>query len=67
MNKTEHSFACIEEGDSTKVSWYGCPVCGYKKMLRVRDDKVLLNFPGYCVRCKNESLINYEPELRRAT
>ncbi|MCM1245989.1 MAG: cysteine-rich KTR domain-containing protein [Roseburia sp.] len=33
-------------------------------MLRVRDDTVLLNFPGYCKRCKSESLINLEPEPR---
>lgn len=42
--------------------WYKCPVCGYPKMFRLRSDTRLVNFPGYCKRCKTESIITIEPK-----
>lgn len=49
------------------TSWYTCPVCSNPKMLKVREDTVLENFPGYCKRCKQEIIITYKPpEPRRA-
>ncbi|MBO5426771.1 MAG: conjugal transfer protein [Lachnospiraceae bacterium] len=42
--------------------WFPCPICKYPKMLKLRSDTKLINFPGYCKRCKTESLITTEPE-----
>ncbi|MGN0352396.1 MAG: cysteine-rich KTR domain-containing protein [Roseburia sp.] len=44
--------------------WYKCPKCGNPKMLVVRDDTVLVNFPGYCKKCKEQSIITIEPKSR---
>lgn len=35
-----------------------CPVCGGKTRNRISDETVLINFPLYCPKCKNETLIN---------
>ena len=43
--------------------WVGCPKCG-GKMLMVREDTKLVNFPAYCKKCKSESVINFEPMSR---
>ena len=37
--------------------WILCPVCGSKTHNKMRDDTVLLNFPLYCPKCKQETLI----------
>lgn len=42
-------------------SWCGCPRCGFPKMLKVRQDTILKNFPAYCKKCKKESVITIEP------
>ena len=44
--------------------WYKCPNCGNPKMFAVRDDTKLVNFPGYCKKCKTESIITTEPKRR---
>lgn len=46
-----------------RTYWIACPRCG-GKMLMVRDDTKLVNFPGYCKKCKNESIITLEPKSR---
>lgn len=38
--------------------WVHCPVCGNKTRLRIRKDTELKNFPLYCPKCKQESLID---------
>ena len=38
--------------------WLRCPVCGNKTRLKVRHDTELINFPLYCPKCKQETLIN---------
>ncbi|GAA0246816.1 cysteine-rich KTR domain-containing protein [Faecalicatena contorta] len=38
--------------------WILCPVCGSKTRLKIREDTVLENFPLYCPKCKQETLIN---------
>lgn len=38
--------------------WILCPVCGNKTRLQLRADTELKNFPLYCPKCKQESLIN---------
>ena len=35
-----------------------CPVCGNKTRLKVRQDTELINFPLYCPKCKQETLVN---------
>lgn len=42
----------------TKSEWVRCPVCGSKTRLQIRRDTELKNFPLYCPKCKQESLIN---------
>ncbi|OUO74653.1 conjugal transfer protein [Blautia sp. An249] len=37
--------------------WILCPKCGNKTRNRLRSDTVLKNFPLYCPKCKQESLI----------
>lgn len=38
--------------------WIYCPVCGSKTRVKVRRDTELRNFPLYCPKCKQETLIN---------
>ena len=38
--------------------WILCPRCGNKTRLKIREDTELINFPLYCPKCKQESLIN---------
>ena len=38
--------------------WLLCPVCGNKTRLKLREDTILENFPLYCPKCKQETLIN---------
>lgn len=37
--------------------WILCPICGNKTRDRIRADTVLKNYPLYCPKCKQESLI----------
>lgn len=47
--------------DRTKLSeWIRCPVCGNKTRDRIRGDTVLKNYPLYCPKCKQETLIEAE-------
>ena len=38
--------------------WLLCPVCGNKTRLKLREDTILENFPLYCPKCRQETLIN---------
>ena len=38
--------------------WIPCPVCKENTDVKVYGDTVLLNFPLYCPKCDNETLIN---------
>lgn len=40
--------------------WVICPVCKSKTRVKLRQDTVLLNFPLFCPKCKQESVINAE-------
>jgi len=40
-----------------KTEWIRCPVCGNKTRDRIREDTELKNFPLYCPKRKQESLI----------
>ena len=41
-----------------KAKFILCPVCGNKTRLQIRVDTELKNFPLYCPKCKQESLID---------
>lgn len=41
-----------------RMAWLLCPVCGNKTRLKVRQDTELINFPLYCPKCKQETLVN---------
>lgn len=41
-----------------EVQWLLCPMCGNKTWLKIRTDTIPENFPLYCPKCKQESLIN---------
>ncbi len=37
-----------------------CPVCGGKTRSRITAETVLIKFPLFCPKCKNETVINAE-------
>lgn len=39
------------------TEWLRCPVCGNKTRVQIWEDTELKNFPLYCPKCKQESLI----------
>lgn len=41
-----------------KSHWVRCPVCHGKTRTKIYEDTVLLNFPLYCPKCKQEHLID---------
>lgn len=41
----------------SEIKWVHCPVCGKKTRDRIREDTVLKNYPLYCPKCKQETLI----------
>lgn len=43
-----------------KIEWALCPICGNKTRVKIREDTELKNFPLYCPKCKQETLINVE-------
>lgn len=38
--------------------WILCPVCNSKTRLQIREDTELRNFPLYCPKCKQETLVD---------
>lgn len=49
---------CKENKISEEYHWIMCPVCNNKTRNKIREDTVLINFPLYCLKCKQETLIN---------
>lgn len=47
-----------------QAEWILCSVCGSKTRDRLREDTVLKNYPLYCPKCKQKTLINAK-ELSR--
>ena len=43
-----------------QTEWIHCPMCGNKTRVRIREDTVLKNYPLYCPKCKQETLINVQ-------
>lgn len=40
-----------------RTEWIRCPTCGSKTRNKIREDTILKNYPLYCPKCKQESLI----------
>jgi ribosomal protein L44E len=40
--------------------WIYCPICKNKTRLRICRDTVLLKFPLFCPKCRQETLINVQ-------
>lgn len=38
--------------------WILCPICQNKTRAKIRQDTILKNYPLYCPKCKQESLID---------
>lgn len=38
--------------------WLLCPICGSKTRDKIRADTEMKNFPVFCPKCKEETLIN---------
>jgi len=43
-----------------KTEWLLCPVCGRKTHNKIREDTELKNFPLYCPKCKQETVVDVE-------
>lgn len=43
-----------------EIEWIKCPICGNKTRNKIRADTVLENFPLFCPKCKQETLINVQ-------
>ena len=41
-----------------KTKWIICPTCKNKTRVKIREDTELINFPLFCPKCKQESLVN---------
>ncbi len=46
-----------EQVKNQEKQWILCPACGQKTRDRIRPDTVLINYPLYCPKCKQENLI----------
>ena len=40
------------------LQWICCPACRGKTRIKIRRDTILENFPLYCPKCKQETLIS---------
>ena len=40
-----------------KSKWIICPVCKNKTRVKIREDTELINFPLFCPKCKQETLV----------
>ena len=49
-----------EDNRLNKNEWIRCPICGSKTRDRIREDTVLKNYPLYCPKCKQETLIKVQ-------
>ena len=42
------------------LEWVRCPVGGSKTRDRIREDTILRNYPLYCPKCKQQTLIEVQ-------
>lgn len=38
--------------------WVYCPICRGKTKIKVSENTVLLNFPLFCPKCKQETIVD---------
>ena len=38
--------------------WVHCPICNGKTRIKVTEKTVILNFPLFCPKCKNETVVD---------
>ena len=43
-----------------RMEWLLCPICGNKTRDKIRDNTVLINYPLYCPKCKQETLVHVQ-------
>lgn len=43
-----------------KETWVACPLCKAPKLIKLRPDTQIKNFPAYCKRCRREVVITIE-------
>lgn len=41
-----------------QTEWIICPICGRKTHNKIREDTVLINYPLYCPKYRQETLIS---------
>ena len=58
--KAEISFKSKKEGGTNNDKWLLCPVCKNKTRTRIRLDTTLTNFPLFCPKCKQETMVNVQ-------
>lgn len=44
------------------AEWIRCPICENKTRIKVKNNTILENFPLFCPKCKQETLINVEKQ-----
>lgn len=44
--------------NSKETQWVLCPICNNKTRTKLSKDTELKNFPLFCPKCKNETIIN---------
>lgn len=47
-----------EKNKLQELQWLLCPKCGKKTRLKLRDDTELKNFPLYCPKCRQMTLVD---------
>ena len=57
FKETKIEIAWNGDNRLNKNEWIRCPICGSKTRDRIREDTVLKNYPLYCPKCKQETLI----------
>ena len=45
----------MEIDGKKEMLWLLCPKCGARTKIKIYEDTVLLNFPLYCTKCKEET------------
>lgn len=45
-------------GEMNEVRWIYCPMCKNKTHTKIRGDTELKNFPLFCPKCKQETIIS---------
>ena len=46
--------------NALRIEWLLCPICGNKTRNKIRADTILIHYPLYCPKCKQETLIDVQ-------